>query len=329
MRWFVTDQDDYKENPIETVNTTLFTLWIKEVEKDLFLCLILSHDNLYQDSLLNSEELTISSFESTTSIFREEDTHVFKDVLKLYYDLFWLFHHSLSVIVQKDKALLKAIMNDYTLQFDKYFFLNEWGRTYFNNCSYRGFCILPLDSKLHLYVQKHVSKIKFELPMIEHMVVFYKEYLMHSDIPQEEVEVLYSYIIGSSSDRREGYIPNWMDYGASGTSIKVPRKHPKNEEEDREDTKPSISSYSDLDHSKVKFEECFDSMQDFSDFWKINKQGFRDTAEKKEGFILGPSIYRISNRDDPLDMNTYEIYAPKIFIRGTVFDHQKKKTPYK
>ena len=33
MRCFVTEQDEYSENPIETVNTTLFTLWIKEVEK--------------------------------------------------------------------------------------------------------------------------------------------------------------------------------------------------------------------------------------------------------------------------------------------------------
>ena len=298
----------------------------------MFLCLVLSHENLYQDNCFDHEEVSISNFAPTTSIFREEDTHVFKDVLKLFYDLFWLFHHSIDVIFRKDRELLRKIMLDYAIQFEKHFFLNEWGRTYFNNWTYRGYCILPLDSKLHLYAQKHISNIKMELPMINHVVVFYKEYFMHSDIPHEEVELLYSYIIGSSSDRREGYIPNWIDYGASGKPIKVQRKHPKINgidpdcEEDKETTFTSCSAEESI---KVWFDNCFDSIQEFSDFWKINKEGFKGEAEKKDGFILGPSIYRIANRDDPNDMNTYEIFAPKIFVRRSVFDHIDNKNSYK
>lgn len=104
--------------------------------------------------------------------------------------------------------------------------------------------------------------------MVEHVVVFYKEYFMHSDIPQEEVEVLYSYIIGSSGDRREGYIPNWMDYGAAGKAIKVPRRHlnSTDAQETEENKNYKINSPSSDNHSKVNFEQCFDSMQDFSDF---------------------------------------------------------------
>lgn len=96
MRAFVRDDEGYDDNPVETVNTNLFTICVKEFEKDLFLCLVLSHENLYTDHESKYEKTAISCFEPTHSLFREEDTHIFTDTLKLYYDLFWLFHHSLQ-----------------------------------------------------------------------------------------------------------------------------------------------------------------------------------------------------------------------------------------
>lgn len=96
MRAFVKDDEGYDDNPVDTVTTNLFTISVKEFEQNLFLCLVLSHENLYTDHYTTHDKVTISSFEPSYSIFREEDTTIFKDTLKMYYDLFCLFHHSLT-----------------------------------------------------------------------------------------------------------------------------------------------------------------------------------------------------------------------------------------
>lgn len=224
MRAFTNENDDYHDHPIEIINTTLFTIVIKEVEKDMFLWLILSHANLFSDNNYDHVDDSISNFTPEPSLFREEDTSVFKDVLRLYYDLFCLFHHSLRILFEKDPSMLQQVLNEYSMQFDKHFFHNDWGRTYFNNCVYRGFSICPLDSKLHLYVQKYINSIKIENPGISHVVAFYKDLHLYSDIPHEAVELLYTYVIGCQNEKIEGYVASWIDYGAKGHAVRVLKK---------------------------------------------------------------------------------------------------------
>ena len=220
MRDFTTEKDDYDNNPVDIISTTLFTIWVKEVETNLFLWMIVSHDNLYKDNLVNDSK-TIWNSNHISSIFSDDDTDIFKDVLKLYYDLFWLFHNSFNFLLTKEKSLFRRIMQDFSDQFNKHFFLNEWGRTYFNNWVYRGFNILEIDSKQHLKTLNHLNSIRIEFPKISRMIVFYKEYFMYSDLPQEEVEILHTYLFGWSKPKHSKYISNWMDYGACGQTIKV------------------------------------------------------------------------------------------------------------
>jgi len=106
MKAFIDEADIHEAGQVETVWTTLFTISIREVEKDIFLCLILSHENLYSDNSAEHQDLTLSNFTQIQSLFREEDTHIFKDTLNLYHDLFKLFHHSITELFEKDINLL-------------------------------------------------------------------------------------------------------------------------------------------------------------------------------------------------------------------------------
>lgn len=52
MKTFVTESELYQNNPIETINTDLFTVVFKEFEQDYFLCMIISHTGLYTDQVI-------------------------------------------------------------------------------------------------------------------------------------------------------------------------------------------------------------------------------------------------------------------------------------
>lgn len=47
---------------------------------------------------------------------------------------------------------------------------------------------------MYMYVHKYISGME-----MEHSVVFYKNYLAYSDIPKEEVEILYAYCCPKSN----------------------------------------------------------------------------------------------------------------------------------
>lgn len=79
-------------------------------------------------------------------------------------------------------------------------------------------------------------------------------------------------------------------------------------------------SENDSNFASINYESVFEDNQVFSNFCKINTDGFKGSKENKEGFLLGPSVYRIANKDDPDDAKTYEIYAPRIFIKDNPFD---------
>lgn len=177
---------------------------------------------------------------------------------------------------------------------------------------------------MYLYVQKYVHSM--EMPK---MVVFYKDYFLYSDIPQDQVEILHAYLIGSGSERRDGFVPTWMDYGMKGNAIKALRKRTSKNpttvtESDNEENKHDELHNGDLEFTKINYEEYFDDITKFTDFCRINTEGFRGEKEDKEGFLLGPSVFRLANKNDPEDMKTYEIFAPRIYIRDSPFDNKKR-----
>lgn len=83
---------------------------------------------------------------------------------------------------------------------------------------------------MYLYARKYINGIKTEFGMIDWISVFYKDYQLYSDLPQESIEILHTYIVGTYSERRDGYVANWTDDdplndGLHIPSIRVLRKH--------------------------------------------------------------------------------------------------------
>ena len=314
MGAFWSESENYEDGPIETINTTLFTVWVKEVEKDMFLCLILSHENLYTDNADKFSTLSISNFEGKQGVFKEEDTVILNHTMKLYYDLFCLFHFSFRKVLERSQRYLEGLLEDFTSKFEKYYFKDACGRTYFNNVVFRGFPICPLDSKLYLYAQKYAHSMD-----VSKTIIFIKEYFVYGNIPTEEAEILHAYLIGPLSEQREGYISNWTDSSLQGNTIKVPRKRVKNSSSRATDSEFEEEK---LNHTDINYEECFDDEDSYTDFWRINKAGFVGKGKKKEGFIVGPSVFKKIDKDNIEDLKTYEIHAPSIFIKES-WDSQK------
>ena len=84
-----------------------------------------------------------------------------------------------------------------------------------------------------------------------------------------------------------------------------------------------------MEFAKIDYEEFFDETQKYSDFCKLNTNGFRGEDENKEGFLIGPSIHGVINKNNKDDSNTYEIFIPKIYLRNSIFDNSSRKTPFR
>jgi hypothetical protein len=66
-----------------------------------------------------------------SSLFKEEDSTIFTETLKLYYDFFVLLNNSLEYQFKKDRNELRIIMNDFTFNFNKYFFAEDLSKPLF------------------------------------------------------------------------------------------------------------------------------------------------------------------------------------------------------
>ena len=293
----------------------------------MFLWLIITHENIYSDNAELNGKVTISNYYQVQSLFREEDTAVFRDTLILYYDLFKLFHSSITeLFMDKDIQTFRNILHDFTTNFDRNFFHTDWGRTYFNNCVYRGYSICPLDSKVYLYACKYVNGLKTEFTSIKWIWVFFRDYHLYSDLPQESVEILHLYLVGAISYKRDGYQQNWMDDDPMNDGYKIPSM--------RVPRKPTSkitsqnSSFLEIIPNEESKEMTNGEIHYWpTDFWKPNKLGFVGLNEEKKGFILGPSVFRLSNKNDREEMRTYELYAPTVYIRDDPYSDERK--PYK
>ena len=89
-----------------------------------------------------------------------------------------------------------------------------------------------LITNKYLEVQNYINSVMIEFSMISHVALFYKDYFMYSDLPQEEVEILHTYLIGSSRANSDKYLSNWMDHGASGKITKIKAVHNNESDED-------------------------------------------------------------------------------------------------
>ena len=68
---------------------------------------------------------TISNFDPLASLFKEEDSNIFTECLKLYYDFFIMLNESFTSLFSKGREHMKIFLNDFTFNFQKYFFLSD------------------------------------------------------------------------------------------------------------------------------------------------------------------------------------------------------------
>ena len=77
-----------------------------------------------------------------------------------------------------------------------------------------------------------------------------------------------------------------------------------------------------LDQNDPHYLEFHEESDYYSDFWMLNKNGFIGEHQAKEGFLLGPSIFKKMDRSNPEEMKWYEIYAPTVFVKTSVDENR-------
>ena len=92
------------------------------------------------------------------------------------------------------------------------------------NTVFRGFKIIPLTEKLHLYAQKQLNAVWVDNPNIEHFCAFYENYYLHSEssngLTQTDIELLYSVFIGYPDVPEPLEIGVWEPYIKSKMLVK-------------------------------------------------------------------------------------------------------------
>ena len=54
-----------------------------------------------------------------------------------------------------------------------------------------------------MYAMKWINTIMQDYP-IDKIMVFYEEFFLYSDLPQDQVEIIHTYLFGTNISRRDG-----------------------------------------------------------------------------------------------------------------------------
>lgn len=112
------------EEPVQCISTLNFTHVMKEIEKDIWLNMVIQHPetlyNVKSDVALESETIANARFQ--TSLFREEDSKIFHKLLDTFHKAFYLFNGTIKNLFENFPDTFENIVEDFTLNFDKYFF---------------------------------------------------------------------------------------------------------------------------------------------------------------------------------------------------------------
>lgn len=141
-----------------------------------------------------------SKFQS--SQFQEEDSKLFNRVLDMFHEYFCMFHGSITSMYDKKLELdqfdsFQAIMDDFTQNFNKYFFSKEYVKNLMWNLCFNGFFYCPIDRKTYLQAQYLQNGIFMEFEdSVKHISLFHDEFFISSSMDNKSVRTLYSYLVG-------------------------------------------------------------------------------------------------------------------------------------
>ena len=139
------------------MSTLAFTLVLKEVEPDIWLNMVVSHENLY--SYDEESKDTIANSRYSSSLFKEEDSEVLESLIGVYYDMFFFFHGSISSLYARNPGMFEYVVDDFTRQWDKHYFSKEYSRNLFYNINFSGFFFCPMEKKTFLLSQLLMNSV--------------------------------------------------------------------------------------------------------------------------------------------------------------------------
>ena len=149
------------EEPIQCISTLNFTHVMKEVEKDIWLNIVVTHpETLYGQRPDPKEEAeTIANNKFHVSLFREEDSKIFYRLLDTFHNYFILFHGPMRELWNKAEEQFDNILEDFTKNFDHHFFTKEFERNFFWNIEFQGLFYCPIEKKQFLQTQLLVNSL--------------------------------------------------------------------------------------------------------------------------------------------------------------------------
>ena len=264
---------------------------MKEVEPNIWLNIVLTHpDTLYgqraaPDSKEESETIANTKFHA--SQFREEDSRIFYRLLDAFHSYFLLFHGSLRGLYQKQPYTFEGILDDFTRNFEFHFFAKEFERNFFWNLEFQGLFYCPIDKKQFLQTQLLADDV-------EQVLVFHDDFYISSTLPHEDIQPLYSYLVGCGETTKEfgsGFKPLKVHtYKEAGTTFRV--RVPGG------------------DGKELFMEETDDyAVLGVSNFGKINPRAVGQLASAKSlQYVIGPHFERAEE-------GFAEVFAPKVYIK--------------
>ena len=212
------------EEPVQCISTLNFTHVMKEMEKDIWLNIVIQHpESLYNikvDPVQESETIANTRFQ--TSMFREEDSKIFYQLLDAYYKYFYLFHGSFRALFEGHEQNFASILEDFTKSFDTYFFTKEYEKNFFWNLSFQGFFYCPIEKKSFLQTQLLVNSLLIEFSQdIQHVCVFHEEFYISSTLSHDLIQPLYSYLVGCGDTQKDSRKFKVLNYKESGKPIMI------------------------------------------------------------------------------------------------------------
>jgi hypothetical protein len=211
--------------PVEVISTLNFTHVIKEMEPDIWLSMVIIHpDKLYsyQSAAEACRDETIANQEFQISHFREEDSRVFHKLLDVWYNLFYLFHGEIGPLFESNRPVFSHICDDFTANFDSYFFIADFRRNLIWNLNFQGFFYSPIEQKAFLETQLAVNSLQDQfVDDIAHVSLFYDEYFISSTLSHKQTLPIYQYLVGFADCQKEFRKDKVFTFKAFGQSVRI------------------------------------------------------------------------------------------------------------
>jgi hypothetical protein len=184
------------------------------------------------------------------------------------------------------------IMDDFTHNFNRYFFSREYVKNLMWNLCFPGFFYCPIDRKTFLqgkYLQNGIF-MEFENE-VKHMAIFHEEFYVSSTLDNASSQTLYSYLVGCSEAQRDDRSMKCLGYNElSKNTYKVKKE-----------------SQQEVLNNKEEMEE--------SDFCRINpSNSFTYVSKTLHGFVLGPHNFA----EESATNQTMDNFAPVVHFKNSV-----------